>query len=178
MGQTPDEIREDIEETRERMSETAGALGYKADVKTRTKEKVAGAKDAVVSKVTGAMPDTGVKGGAQSVKHGARRGVRIAEENPIGLAVGGVAVGFLVGLMLPSTEMEDQRLGEVSDRVKDTAKETGQEALERGKHVAQEASQAAMETAKEKGGEQSQELSSTLRDSAQQVASGQSPQTS
>ena len=40
MGQTSDEIRQDIEETRERMTETADALGYKADVKTRAKDIV------------------------------------------------------------------------------------------------------------------------------------------
>jgi gas vesicle protein len=167
MGQTPDQIREDIEETRDRMSETAGALGYKADVKTRAKDAVVEKKDAVVSKVTGAMPDT------HDVKQGARRGVRIAQENPLGLAIGGVAVGFLAGLLLPSTRVEDERVGEVADQVKQTAKETGQEALERGKRVAQEAGQAAMETAREKGSEESGELSSTLRDNVQQVASGQ-----
>ena len=65
MGQTPDQIREDIEDTRERMSETAGAIGFKADVKTRAKEAVVEKKDALVSKVTGAMPDSqGVKDGA------------------------------------------------------------------------------------------------------------------
>ena len=88
MGQTSDEIRQDIEETRERMTETADALDYKADVKTRAKDAIVEKKDAVVSKVTGALPDTG------GVAHGARRGVRIAEENPLGLAIGGVAVGF------------------------------------------------------------------------------------
>ena len=53
---------------------------------------------------------------------------------------------------MPSTRMEDEKLGEVSDQVKETAKQTGQEALERGKHVAQEAGQAAMQTAREEGG--------------------------
>jgi hypothetical protein len=171
MGQTPDQIREDIEETRERMSEAAGAIGYKADVKTRAKDAVAEKKDAVVSKVTGAMPDT------DGVKRGARRGVRMAEENPLGLAIGGMAVGFLIGLVVPSTRVEDERLGEVSDQVKQTARETGQEALERGKRVAQEAGQAAMETAREKGSEESDELSSTLRGNVQQVASGQQSST-
>ena len=175
MGQTSDEIREQIEDTRERMTETAGAIGYKADVKTRTKEAIVEKKDAVVSKVTGAMPDTdSVKEGAKNVQRGARRGVRIAEENPIGLAIGGVAAGFLAGLLVPSTRVEDERLGEVSDRVVETAKETGQEALERGKRVAQEAGQAAMDTAREKGGEQSDELAATLRENVQHVSGQQS----
>ena len=33
MAQEPDAIREDIEDTRERMSETVDALSYKTDVK-------------------------------------------------------------------------------------------------------------------------------------------------
>ena len=32
MGETPDQIRDEIEETRVRMSETAEAIGYRADV--------------------------------------------------------------------------------------------------------------------------------------------------
>ena len=97
MGQDPGQIREDIERTREQMSDTVEAIGYKADVPSRTKEKVTAKKDAVVSKVTGATPD------ADEVKHGARRAKGIAQENPVGLAIGGAAVGFLVGLAIPST---------------------------------------------------------------------------
>jgi hypothetical protein len=40
MGETPDNIREDIEETRARMGETAEAIGYKADVKSRVKDTI------------------------------------------------------------------------------------------------------------------------------------------
>ena len=42
MGQDPDVIRRDIEETRERMGDTVDALGHKADVKGRAKESVTG----------------------------------------------------------------------------------------------------------------------------------------
>ena len=66
MGETSDYIREDIEQTRERMGETVEAIGYKADVKSRVRENVAEKKDAVVSRVSGAVPDR------QQVKSGAR----------------------------------------------------------------------------------------------------------
>lgn len=63
MGKASDEIRGEIEETRERMAETADAIRYRADVKTRTKEAVAEKKDSLVdkagsavSRVTGKMP--------------------------------------------------------------------------------------------------------------------------
>ena len=175
MGKDPERIREEIEETRAQMGETVDAIGYKADVKTRVKDSISdktdavkGAvsekKDAVVSTVTGVVPDT------ERVKEGARRGVGIAKENPIGLAVGGLAVGFLAGLLVPSTRIEDEKIGDVAQQVKETVKETGQEALDRGKQVAQEVGQTAMETARERGQEQGQELAASVRESAQQVA--------
>ena len=40
MGQDPDAIREEIEQTRAEMSETVEAVGYKADVPSRAKEAV------------------------------------------------------------------------------------------------------------------------------------------
>lgn len=168
MGKDPDQIRQEIAETRAEMGETVEALGYKADVKTRVKESVAEKKHAVVSRVSGAVPDT------EGVKQGARRGVGIAKENPIGLAVGGLALGFLVGLAVPSTRVEDERLGEVGDQLRDTARETGQEALERGKTVAQEAASSAAETARETGSREADDMASTLKESAQQVASSPS----
>ena len=42
MGQDPDQIRNDIEETRARMGDTAEALGHKADVPGRAREAVSG----------------------------------------------------------------------------------------------------------------------------------------
>ena len=57
----------------------------------------------------------------------------LSKENPLGLAIGGAAVGFLAGILLPSTRVEDENLGEVSDQVIDRVKRTEQDALERGK---------------------------------------------
>jgi hypothetical protein len=60
----------------------------------------------------------------------------------------------VAGLLIPSTRVEDEKIGPMADQVKDRAKETGQEALERGKHVAQEAAQ----TVKEEGRQQAEEM--------------------
>lgn len=151
MGEDPDRIRAEIEQTRAEMGETVGALGYKTDIKARTRDRVAGVKDRVV----GATPDTG------DVRQQARRARSVAEENPLGLAVGAVAVGFLAGMLLPSTRVEDDKLGSISDELVDRAKETGQEALERGKQVAQDAA----ETARESGRQHAEDLKSTVQDS-------------
>jgi hypothetical protein len=137
MGEDPEAIRADIERTRAEMGDTVHAIGYKADVKSRTKERITGA----FSKAT---PD------GQQV----RRVASTAQENPLGLAVGGIAAGFLLGLLVPSSRVEDEKLGPIADQVKDQVKETGQEALDRGKDVAQQAA----ETAKEAGREHAQKL--------------------
>ncbi len=156
MGENPDVIRAEIEQTRAEMGETVDALGYKTDVKARTKDRVVGVKDRVV----GATPDSG------DVKQQARRARSVAEENPLGLAVGAIAVGFLAGMLIPSTRVEDQKLGSISDEVVERAKDTGQEALERGKQVAQDAAA----TAQESGREQAEELKSTAQDHAHDTA--------
>jgi hypothetical protein len=149
MGQDPGTIRNDIEETRARMGDTAEALGHKADVPGRAREAVSGKVDTVKSKLSGATPS------GDDVKEGAQQAVGIAKENPLGLAIGGLAVGFVAGLLIPSTRVEDERIGPMADQVKEQAKETGQEAMERGKEVAQQAAQ----TAKEEGQRHAQEMS-------------------
>jgi gas vesicle protein len=163
MGQDPSDIREEIEDTRARMGDTVEALGYKSDVKSRAKESVSGKVGSVKSKLTGATPDGG------DMKQGAQQAVGVAQENPLGLAIGGVAVGFLAGMLIPSSRVEDEKLGPMADQVKDRAKDTGQEALERGKQVAQEAAQSAKETAQESGRQQAEELRSSTEDQAREV---------
>ena len=164
MGETSDHIREDIEQTRGRMGETVEAIGYKTDVKSRVKDNMAEKKDAVVSRVSGAMPD------GEQVKSGARK-VGLSKQNPLGLGIAAVAAGFVVGTLLPSTGVEDERLGEMSDQVGEKAREAGQEALERGKDVAREAVDSAKETVSEETGTQAEEMASSLRDKAQEVGS-------
>ena len=148
MGQDTGQIREEIEETRARMGDTVEALCYKADVPSRVSDKVGNVR----AKITGSAPD-----GAQ-MKDGAKQAVGVAQQNPIGLALGSVAVGFVAGMLIPSTQVEDEKIGPMADQMKERAKETGQEALDRGKHVAQEAAQSATDTARESGQRQAEEL--------------------
>jgi ElaB/YqjD/DUF883 family membrane-anchored ribosome-binding protein len=159
MGQEPEAIRADIERTRAEMGDTVEALGYKADVKSRAKDKVTETKDRLTGKVSDTAPD----------KQQVRRAAGIAQENPLGLAIGGAAVGFVVGLLVPSSRVEDEKLGPVADQVKDQVKETGQEAFDRGKEVAQHAASSAKETAQEVGREHADELRGSAQERAQTV---------
>ena len=194
MGQDPDAIRQDIEQTRAEMSQTVEAVGYKADVPSRAKEAVSDKVENVKAKVsetatrakeavTGTASRAGDSVGGVASRAGdatpsggeanqqAKRAVGLAKENPLGLAIGAAAIGFLAGLAVPSTRVEDEKLGPVADQVKDKVKETGQEALDRGKQVAQEAASTATDTAKQSAQEHGQDLAHSAKQNAQDVKS-------
>jgi gas vesicle protein len=171
VGQEPRDIEEQIEETRERMGDTVEALSAKADVPGRMRGYVSDKKDAVTSKLTGAK-DAVAGGGSSMASTGgdmantatetARRGAGMAKDNPLGLAVGAVAVGFVVGTVLPSTRVENEKLGPMADQVKDQARELGSEAIEHGKDIAQETAQQAAETAKQQTREHGEQLQESV----------------
>jgi gas vesicle protein len=164
MGQGTGEIRQDIEQTRARVGEEVEALSYKTDVGARLDDYVDEKKEAVTSRVRGATEAVASAASAVVPSKQRLRSMRdTAERNPLGLAVGGAAVGFLAGLLLPSTRLEDEHMGEWATEIKDTAREAGHDALDRGKDVAQ----SAIETVKEEGGQQTRELASELKERVQ-----------
>ena len=192
MGQDPDAIRREIEQTRDRMGDTVEAIGYKADVPARTKERVTDTVTGVKERIGGTAG--GIKeriGGTASavneatpnagdVKHAAKRGASIAQENPLGLAIGSVAVGFLAGMLIPSTRVESEKLGPMATQVKEQAVQTGQEALEHGKQVAQEVASTVQDhaqqvkddvaqTAQQAAQEHGEQLKQAAQENAQQV---------
>jgi ElaB/YqjD/DUF883 family membrane-anchored ribosome-binding protein len=159
MGQDPEEIRHEIEATRSRMEDTVEAIGYKTDVRARTKDKVTTTKDRMMGKVTDVKDRAigsivGTKDSATStlseatpssgeLKEGVRRTAGMAQENPLGLAVGSVAVGFLAGMLVPATSVEREKVGPMADQAREKVMETGQEALERAGKVVEQIPQAA-----------------------------------
>jgi hypothetical protein len=204
MGETPDEIRRELEDTRERMSETVEALGYRADVKGRVKEAIVDKKDSLLDqgrraadRVAGAMPDVGAAASSASAagssvassvadagsavasavadaapdREQIRQAVSVAQSNPLGLLVGSAAVGFVVGLALPTTRIEDEMIGELADDLKQQAREVGSEATRHGREIAQETAQAAGAAAQRASEQHGQELAETVQQRAQDVRS-------
>lgn len=166
MGQDPDRIREEIGQTRAEIGETLEAVAHRADVKGRTRESVAGKVDAVKGKVGESA--SRVEG---TTRQGAQRLSTTVQENPLGFALGGVAVGFLAGLVVPSTQVEEEKLGPAADELRDEARKTGREALERGKGVAEQALRSAADTATEQGRRQGQELADHAKQGGREVGS-------
>jgi methyl-accepting chemotaxis protein len=170
MGQDAGQIREEIEETRGQMGDTVQALADKADVPGRVKGSVAEKRDRLKEQMSGTSARIGeATPDAEEIRGGARKAAGIAQENPLGLALGGVAIGFLAGLALPSSRVEDERLGPVADDVKELARDTGQEALERGRQVAEDAVAGATDAARESGQQQAEELRDSVGEQAGSV---------
>ncbi|MCW2924121.1 MAG: protein of unknown function ElaB [Thermoleophilia bacterium] len=185
MGKDPSEIRAEIERTRAGMADTVDALAYKSDVKERTKDKVKGLvdkpkgafmgiKDNVVGTVSNHTPDRStmhdasdaVKSAPGHAVDGAKRVGGVIRENPLGMALGGLALGFVAGLVLPSTEFENERLGPISDQLKESVKDTGQELMDHGKEMAQVAAGAATDAVKESAPEAAQDMASSAKEKA------------
>jgi ElaB/YqjD/DUF883 family membrane-anchored ribosome-binding protein len=164
MAQEPDEIRRQIEQTRERMGETTDALSYKADVPSRVGDAVREKRDQALNLLGGAGNQ--VPSGDEMKARG-RQAARLAQDNPLALAAGAAALGLLVGLILPSTRVEDERFGAAADSIKDRALEVGQEALDRGRNVAEDAAQAAAETARDRASVEVSGLEQSAQSKAQ-----------
>ena len=162
MGQDPSEIKQDIEHTRQEM----GRHGRGARLQGRRSRPCEG------EGAVGHLSDQRVDSRFGRYEAGCPQGGGRGQENPLGLAIGAAAAGFLAGMLIPSTDMEDDKIGQVADQVKDKVKETGQEAVEHGKQVAQEVAQSAKETAQEKGQEHAQEMKDSAQGKAQETREG------
>jgi hypothetical protein len=138
MDKDPVQIRREIDETRSRMASTVEAVEYRADVPARMKDRAAEAADNAKAMVKERMEDA---------RDAARTLTPTA--NPLGLAFGTFAAGALLGFLLPHTDIEDERIGEVADQAKEQIQETGKELIERGKSVARDAAQAVVDTTAE-----------------------------
>jgi hypothetical protein len=96
----PEEIRQEIDATREELGDTVAALAAKADVKAQAKQKVedtkaavTGKKDDLLAKAKQASPET-ASTAAASVSTRAR-------QNPVPTAAAGAfAFGFLAGWVM------------------------------------------------------------------------------
>jgi hypothetical protein len=93
----PEQIREEIEATRQELGDTIEALAHKTDVKAQaqhkieeTKASISEKKDELLGKAKQASPDSALNVANQASQK--------ARENPVPLGlIGAFAVGFLLG---------------------------------------------------------------------------------
>jgi hypothetical protein len=75
----------------------------------------------------------------------------LAQQNPLALGAAGLALGSLIGLAAPETQVEHQLMGGARDAVLDQAGATAQDALSRVGHVAAEAGKTVKQEAASEG---------------------------
>jgi len=94
-----------------------------------------------VDNATGAFAENtaGLRASAESLR------------NPLGLALGGLAAGFLIGLVIPSTEYEDERLPELREAIVGRGQEIVDDAIEHGRAVLDDTISAATNSAQHHG---------------------------
>jgi gas vesicle protein len=73
------------------------------------------------------------------------------EENPLMVGAATLALGVIAGLLVPSTDKEDELMGETRDHLLDQAKEAGQQVLDKSKHVAEAVADKVKEEARNQG---------------------------
>ena len=106
----------------------------------------------------------GSAGDAASGAQDAQAGDRYRSGDPVGLAIGAVAAGFVVGSLLPGTRVEEERIGPAATQVRDQVTEVASDAVEHGKQVAQDAAHAATDAAKQSGQEHADQLRESARE--------------
>jgi hypothetical protein len=105
---TPDQVRDEIEQTRRELGDTAAALAEKADVKAQARRAADNARQTVVAEAQNlktsvtdkASQTTGSIASAtpDSAGEGARRVRTIVRENrPVALGLTALVAGFLLG---------------------------------------------------------------------------------
>lgn len=91
----PEEIREDIEQTREELGDTVAAMAEKTDVKQQAQAKAGELKEQAGAKVK-ELGDKTKEVAPDSAAEGAQQAQRLAKENPLPLVFVGV---FLAGVL-------------------------------------------------------------------------------
>ena len=126
----------------DKASEFAGSAYERAsDMIDRARETGSGAYSRVRDAASQSMTSA----------RGATRGVsNFVREEPLVAAGIGIALGAIIGALLPSTELENRTMGERSDALKSDAVEAAREQWEHGKEIAEtgwdEAKEAARRT--------------------------------
>jgi len=126
-----------------------------ADAASRVKEQAGQVAHTVQQKAQdlagSAQSKLGVAGdkAQQTIRSSADRVQSYQMEAPLALAGAALITGAMIGMMLPSTPVEDRAMGQARDRLVDTVAEKAQDVTQKVGAVAQQAADAATNTAKQ-----------------------------
>jgi hypothetical protein len=145
MGQTPDDIKRQMSDTRSSIENTVGALqtataAAATDVSTRVAESVS------------ALGDTASNATIAAVNAVPKL------ENPIPLLVGAALAGFAIGFAAPISAFERKRLQPLGDEIVRRVQNARQEVTKQSRAVVDETLSAAKSSASKHGKEAAEHL--------------------
>jgi ElaB/YqjD/DUF883 family membrane-anchored ribosome-binding protein len=146
----------------------------------RIKDALSTAKDNITQTANSVRDSAGEAAGqlatsAQSAGDQLTRGSKAAQamgsnvlsmvaDNPVLLGAIGLAVGALLGALVPQSEREDAALGDMAGQVRETARNLSQEVVDRGGQVAQRVLDAGRDSARAHGLTADKSLSDIVED--------------
>jgi len=146
MGETPDQLKADIEETRRGLSADVDALTDRISpsriARRRTdaiKSSAGGVRDRVMGSASSVTDTAGSAPGAVATK---------AQGNPLAAGLIGFGAGLLIASLLPTTEAEEQLGAAVKEKGSDFAepvKQAAQQQVQQAKEALAPAAQDAAE---------------------------------
>ena len=140
-----------VEKTTRRTSRKAEAATDKAsEAATSAYERASDMMDRARETTTetyGRARDAAERSMSSAVQ-GARGLTKFMQDEPLVVAGLGIALGALVGALLPATDLENRTMGEASNQLKRDAREAAREQWERGKDLAEDGWDEAKETAR------------------------------
>ena len=125
-GETGRNLKDKASEVGQRISETTSALTSRARDATRSaRERMAGSAEGVQSRAG----QIGQRSQQQYYRTKDRFG-QMADEQPLMLGALGLAVGTILGALLPSTRREDELMGQKRDELLEGTKQVAREQAE------------------------------------------------
>ncbi len=122
-------IRDGIDDARIKASDaTHAALARTKDGIEQARDVVADAYETSREKAAEAYAAA-----REKAKAAGKTATESLETNPIAALIGGIAVGVLIGALLPRTEREAQALGAVGEKLQGAAREAAEAAKEAGR---------------------------------------------
>jgi ElaB/YqjD/DUF883 family membrane-anchored ribosome-binding protein len=179
MGQSPEELKQDVESTRAELSDTLDAIGDRVSpgrMIERRKNRMRQGMDTVRERIMGVSHDTAgsakekLSSTMDTVRDLPDVGRQQTQGHPLVAGALAFGVGFLVAAVIPRTEAEEQMAPQLADTVeplKQQVTQAGQQVAQQLKEPAQQAATELKETAKEGA----QEVAQQAKEGAGQTAS-------
>jgi hypothetical protein len=123
MDGTAHEIRHDIEQARARVGAAMGAVGYRADMPGRLRDRVSHLASRTQAE---SSTETSTWSTVRS----------FAKANALALGLGAFAVGVIAGMFVPRGKIQRQRIAPLATEIRHRAVQTGEKVIERSRQMA------------------------------------------